>query len=164
MMQSSADYFVCFGLPERYMLDMAVLKAAYFKMARQSHPDTQAQVLDIQHQAAQRMAFIHAAYETLADSFLRARYLAKLRAVTPSTTVPPDVLAEQFALREAIDDAETADEKKQLKDALFQQMRVLETQCGQAFDVTHDRTVIERCLHVWPYYQRALAQLSEYEG
>ncbi|MES2211697.1 MAG: Fe-S protein assembly co-chaperone HscB [Pseudomonadota bacterium] len=153
------DYFACFGLPANYGLDTGALKTAYFRLARQYHPDAQAQIHDVQAQAAQQMAYVHTAYETLMNPFARAQYLAKLKGI-PAATMSEELLMEQFNLREAIDAAQTALDKKQLKEEVQSRLSTLEAQCQHAFDVAADSATIGRCLYVWPYYQRALAQLA----
>ena len=42
-MSTTPDYFTFYGLPESFLLDEAALKAKYYQLSRELHPDFHAQ-------------------------------------------------------------------------------------------------------------------------
>lgn len=102
------NYFVLFGLEEKYEQCQEQIKAGYLKLQRELHPDRfvgaapQTKQLAV-HYAAE----VNQAYEILSDRVLRAIYLLQLRGIPwteeESIALPADFLMEQMAFRERLE-------------------------------------------------------------
>ncbi len=107
------DYFSLFGLPPVFAIDVERLDALYRELQRQVHPDRFGAAGEGERRLAlERAAHINEAYRTLKDPLRRARYLLERHGLDPTTRqdVAADFLAEQMALREALEDIRQAPE------------------------------------------------------
>ena len=48
-MPDTANYFAFYGLPEAFLLDSAALKAKYYQLSRELHPDFHARHESFEH-------------------------------------------------------------------------------------------------------------------
>lgn len=136
------NYFALFGLPEQYEQCQEQIKAGYFKLQRELHPDRfvgaapQTKQLAV-HYAAE----VNRAYQTLSDRVLRAIYLLQLREIPwteeESIVLPADFLMEQMDFRERLEALkENNDEKARsaLKAEIEEKQRKIEQSPGYPQD------------------------------
>lgn len=121
------DHFALFGLAPSYAIDEAALSASYQALQQQVHPDRFAQGSESDKRIAmQSSAQVNEAYKTLRDPLTRAAYLcehmgAAVKAERHVGTMPAEFLMQQMQWREALAEAEAADDKAAI-DALEQQV------------------------------------------
>ncbi|QFY88920.1 Fe-S protein assembly co-chaperone HscB [Magnetovirga frankeli] len=113
MLDFGKNYFELFGLPQVYRLDQQALAERYRELQRVTHPDRHAAADDRQRRlAVQAAAQVNAAYETLKDPMLRARYLLALLGVEMAeqgeSTQDGAFLMEQMEMREELEAAKAA--------------------------------------------------------
>lgn len=111
--------FELFGLPPRFALDAGALYVRWKELQRQVHPDKfAAQGAAAQRVAMQWSARINEAYRRLKSPLQRAAYLCELNGAPidaeNNTAMPPAFLMQQMELREALDDAASADDLEQI--------------------------------------------------
>ncbi|CAG1013670.1 Co-chaperone protein HscB [Burkholderiaceae bacterium] len=120
-MRLDSDDFELFAVPRRFEQDRAVLDARWRALQAEVHPDRFA----VEGTAAQRVAMqwavrVNEAYQRLKDPLRRAAYLCELGGAPidaeNNTAMPASFLMQQMAWREALDDADTADEVQALAD------------------------------------------------
>lgn len=111
-----ADHFQRLGLPRQFEIDTAALEKSYFRMQRLLHPDRFATRTPKEKTLSQQQATsLNDAYETLKDPLARAAYLAGLmgRDVLKedgNAPVDPMILMEAMEMREALAEAESAED------------------------------------------------------
>ena len=116
----NADHFTRLGLHRGYGVASADLDRQYFGFQRRLHPDRFATRTPKERALSQLQATaLNEAYETLKDPMRRAAYLLRLagRSVDieqSSTVTDPVLLMEAMEMREALDEAETAEEVVEL--------------------------------------------------
>jgi len=101
------NFFELFQLTPDYSLDTRDLAARYRELQQVVHPDRFATASEQERRLSmQSAAHVNEAYQTLKHPLSRARYLLELRGVDTdqSTTLEPDFLMEQMALREQLED------------------------------------------------------------
>lgn len=111
--------FELFAVPARFAQDATQLDARWKDVQRQVHPDKfAAQGAAAQRVAMQWSARINEAYRRLKDPLKRAAYLCELNGAPidaeSNTAMPPEFLLQQMELREALDDADSADAMHEL--------------------------------------------------
>lgn len=120
-MKLDSDDFELFGLPRRFALDPAALDTRWRALQGEVHPDRFA----AQGTAAQRVAMqwavrVNEAYRHLKDPIQRAVQLCALNGVAidaeDNTAMPPAFLMQQMEWREALDEADTAEQVQALED------------------------------------------------
>ena len=107
--------FSFYCLPLQYQIDISSVTKLHRQYQTILHPDKFAQKDDdFLEKSAQLSAYASTSLETLADPVERACSLLELvsehRALEETDRVDNDLAIEVFAIREEIDDAETADE------------------------------------------------------
>ena len=93
------DYFTCFGVPRRLLLDPKKLEAKFYELSRTFHPDFyQTKSADEQTISLSNAAVLNTAYRTLRDPIQRAEYLLALEtgSVKDIRTSPPADLFEEI--------------------------------------------------------------------
>jgi molecular chaperone HscB len=120
-MKLDSDDFELFGLPRRFALDPVALDSQWRALQGEVHPDRFA----AQGAAAQRVAMqwavrVNEAYRHLKDPIQRAVQLCGLNGVAidaeDNTAMPPAFLMQQMEWREALDEADTAEQVQALED------------------------------------------------
>lgn len=134
------DDFTLFGLPQRHALDRAELDARWRALQAEVHPDRFA----AEGGAAQRLAMqwavrVNQAYQRLKDPLSRGAYLAELRGAPVqadnNTAMPAAFLMQQMAWREALDEAESAQDLDRLDAEVAEHERTQMAALQQALDV-----------------------------
>lgn len=106
--------FELFGLTQQFSQDRAAIDARWKQLQKEAHPDKFA----VQGASAQRVAMqwsvrINEAYQRLKDPLRRAAYLCELNGAAvnaeKNTAMPASFLMQQIEWREALDEAETAE-------------------------------------------------------
>lgn len=119
-MNPTQNHFELFGLPPQFSVDAAVLQTRYRELQREVHPDRFASASQAERRASmQRAARVNEAYQTLKSPLKRAEHLLQLQGVDPqfetNTSMPPEFLAEQLELREALEEATEAGDAHRLE-------------------------------------------------
>jgi len=111
----ATDHFSRLGMAPRFVIAPADLERQYFGFQRRLHPDRFATRSPKERALSQQQATaLNEAYETLKDPLRRAAYLLRLAGrvvdVNGSATVDdPVLLMEAMEMREALEEASTAD-------------------------------------------------------
>ena len=98
------NYFEIFSLPLKYEIDLKSLKAHYFKLQQEFHPDNY-QASHEKSAAIKIASKINIAYETLSSKLERARYLLNIMGLTQSEkemVLTSEFLINQMELREKL--------------------------------------------------------------
>jgi molecular chaperone HscB len=135
--------FELFEIPAQFAHDRSVLDAKWKDLQREAHPDKFA----AQGAAAQRIAMqwsvrINEAYNRLKDPLKRATYLCELNGAPiqahTNTSMPPAFMMMQIEWREALEEAETAEELEQIEKQTANYKREQLSKIEQFIDVKHD--------------------------
>lgn len=119
----SQNFFQLFNLPQQFNIDLPVLETSYRTIQSASHPDrfVTASAAD-KLVAMQTATTANEAYSTLKSPALRAAYLLGLSGVVAidekNNQMPADFLMQQMEWREAIEEAELANDIDALDDLL----------------------------------------------
>ena len=142
-MNLQATDFELFEIPAQFAQDRSVLDAKWKDLQREAHPDKFA----AQGAAAQRIAMqwsvrINEAYNRLKDPLKRATYLCELNGAPiqahTNTSMPPAFMMMQIEWREALEEAETAEELEQIEHQTANYKREQLSKIEQFIDVKHD--------------------------
>jgi len=115
------DAFARLGVPRAYDVDEAGLQRRYFDLQRRLHPDRFAAKSARERALSQQQAAaLNQAYETLKDPLDRAAELLRLagrnaRFAGQGTVDDPELLMEAMEMREALAEAETADQAESVQ-------------------------------------------------
>jgi molecular chaperone HscB len=104
------NHFDLFQMPARFVIDAALLDAAYREVQGRVHPDKFAAASDAEKRVAMQWATrANEAYKTLKNPLRRAAYLCELNGVDlgieSNTTMPTAFLMQQMEWRESLDEA-----------------------------------------------------------
>ena len=157
--------FELFDIPMRFAQDRARLDARWKELQREAHPDKFA----AQGAAAQRVAMqwsvrINEAYQRLKDPLRRASYLCELHGAPinaeNNTAMPADFLLLQIAWREALDDAENADEVNEIGLQANSGKREKLSKIEQMLDVDHDYATAARQARSLMFIERFASEVD----
>lgn len=144
-MNLQSDDFELFAVPRAFRQDPAGLDLRWKELQRLAHPDR----FSGQGAAAQRVAMqwsvrINEAYQRLKEPLKRAAYLCELAGVPvgaeDNTAMPAVFLMQQMEWREALDEADTAQEVAALQMHVDTAEREALVRCATALDMDHDAT------------------------
>jgi molecular chaperone HscB len=157
--------FELFGLEARFEQDLAAVDACWKDLQREAHPDKFA----AQGAAAQRVAMqwsvrINEAYKRLKDPLKRAAYLCELNAAPVNaennTAMPASFLMQQMDWREALDDAESADDLMRLGRLVKEAKQAMLVNCAQFLDEQHDYAKAVQEVRALMFVERFAADLD----
>lgn len=139
----AASDFELFGVAQRFAQDRAALDARWKELQREAHPDRfAAQDAATQRRAMQWSVRINEAYQRLKDPLRRAAYLCELAGAPvnahDNTAMPAEFLMQQMAWREALDEAQDAEQVQALLDTVLQSRQEALARCEQLLDREHD--------------------------
>jgi molecular chaperone HscB len=135
--------FELFGVPEQFAQDRVLMDMRWKELQREAHPDKFA----AHGAAAQRVAMqwsvrINEAYQRLKDPIKRATYLCELHGAPinaeNNTAMPADFLMQQMELREALDEADSANQLDRLHDECARLLRSMLAKTEQLIDTQKD--------------------------
>jgi molecular chaperone HscB len=164
-MNLQSNDFELFGVPQRFAQDRAVLDARWKDLQREAHPDKFA----AQGAAAQRVAMqwsvrINEAYQRLKDPLKRASYLCELNGAPinaeNNTAMPHDFLVQQMQWREALDDAETAEDFEEIASGAMLDGREKLAQIEQLMDVDGDFDAAARQVRSLMFIERFASEVD----
>ena len=138
-MNLDADDFTLLGLPRSFALDRPALDGQWKALQAKVHPDRfAAEGGTAQRVAMQWAVRVNEAYQRLKDPLKRAAYLCELAGVPvhseSNTAMPPDFLIQQMAWREALEDANSADDVKVLDGEVSAQRKARLSRITQLLD------------------------------
>jgi molecular chaperone HscB len=157
--------FELFGLEARFEQDRAAVDARWKDLQREAHPDKFA----AQGAASQRVAMqwsvrINEAYKRLKDPLKRAAYLCELNAAPVNaennTAMPASFLMQQMDWREALDDAESANDLLQLSRLVKEAKQSMLARCAQFLDDQHDYAKAVQEVRALMFVERFAADLD----
>ena len=118
---SSVDYFTKLGMARDFEIGIKNLEAAYFALQRKLHPDLFMRKSEKEKTISMQQTMdINAAYETLKSPLKRAEYMLSLEGLVvnkdgrSSVKASPALLMESMETREELEDADNADEIRNL--------------------------------------------------
>tara|TARA_R110001583_G_scaffold2415_3_gene17684 strand:+ start:7058 stop:7597 length:540 start_codon:yes stop_codon:yes gene_type:complete len=131
------NFFVLFGLPQTYQIDMAELSGRYLSLQKNLHPDRHAHLGEREQlRAIQAVAHLNDALATLKSPLKRAAYLLRLKGIDTagsSTTISDGAfLMQQMLLREELDEAKDAEDPLAELERLQKKTALLEAQLHQS--------------------------------
>lgn len=157
--------FELFGVPQRFAQDRAALDARWKDLQREAHPDKFA----AQGPAAQRVAMqwsvrINEAYQRLKDPLKRASYLCELNGAPidaeKNTAMPHDFLVQQMQWREALDEAETAEDFEEIASQAMSSGREKLAKIAQSLDVDRDFPAAARQVRSLMFIERFASEVD----
>jgi molecular chaperone HscB len=157
--------FELFGVPQRFAQDRAALDARWKELQREAHPDKFA----AQGAAAQRLAMqwsvrINEAYQRLKDPLKRASYLCELNGAPidaeKNTAMPHDFLVQQMQWREALDEAETAEDFEEIASQAMSSGREKLAKIAQLLDVDRDFPAAARQVRSLMFIERFASEVD----
>ena len=109
------EYFSFFGLPPNLTVDLDDLKARFYKLSREWHPDRFSRASAAEQQVAlDSTAILNDGYRVLRDPIRRAEYVLSKNGFDiseqKSKNVPPELLEEVFELNMALEELRNGDE------------------------------------------------------
>ena len=112
------NYFLFYGLEEKYELDKTLIKNCYLEKSKLYHPDFYGDDAQAQNIAIASSAYNNLAYKTLSNDIRRAQYLLdlKLNQSEQSKQLPQDFLMDMMDINERIDELEAGAEAKIIQD------------------------------------------------
>lgn len=142
-----------------------MLDARWKDLQREAHPDKFA----AQGAAAQRLAMqwsvrINEAYQRLKDPLKRASYLCELNGAPinaeKNTAMPHDFLVQQMQWREALDDAETAEDFEEIASRAMVNGREKLSKIEQLLDVDRDFPAAARQVRSLMFIERFASEVD----
>jgi len=135
--------FELFGLAQKFRQDRTAIDTRWKELQREAHPDKfAAQGSTAQRVAMQWSVRINQAYQRLKDPLNRAIYLCELNGVPVNaennTAMPGTFLMQQMEWREALDEAETAENIDEIALQSNEYMREQLLKIEQAIDDQRD--------------------------
>lgn len=168
-----ADHFQRLGLPRGFEIDTAALETSYFRMQRLLHPDRFATRTPKEKTLSQQQATsLNDAYETLKDPLDRAVYLAHLKGLDVlkegcNTLSDPVILMEAMEMREALAEAETADDLSAMTKHTQGEIADCESELSDAFaadDLDKAAALITRLKYLRKLADDTRARRAELRG
>lgn len=176
-MSGQTNPFARMGIDPTFALDTDALQARFLALSAEHHPDRFSDPAD-QADAADRIARINEAYQTLSDPERRANaLLAVLGGPAPEDdkSLPQDLLSEMIDIRERQEEAtesgdeakirELADWARDRRDTSLKRIAMLFKMATMGDDVQQEKLAIIRVeLNALRYYERMIEQLPDLAG
>ena len=165
------NYFALFGLEQHFSVDTAQLRRAYRRLQALYHPDNFAgSDAATRLQSVQNSARVNDAYNTLADTVARARYLLELRTGQPvadnNLADEPAFLMAQIEAREQLEAIRNGqggyDDLTALSDNYEQELHELGTRFEQLLE-GDDLSQAESLIAKMQLYSKLLAETAALE-
>ena len=135
-MNLQSNDFELFDLAQKFRQDRPQIDARWKELQREAHPDKfAAQGASAQRIAMQWSVRINEAYQRLKSPLARAAYLCELNGfpvnAENNTAMPASFLMQQIEWRETLDEAETAEDMRQMAS------KTNEYECEQLLKIEH---------------------------
>jgi molecular chaperone HscB len=123
------NYFQLFDLEQGFFPDQALVKRKYYKLSRRFHPDFFVQQGDAARELAEeKLKEVHAAYAVLADPGRTMAYILGLELglqAEEKHTLSPGFLMEMMDFNEALQEADTAEQRAVVREQINSKKREL---------------------------------------
>lgn len=123
------NYFELFGLPRGFFPDPVQVKRKYYELSRQYHPDFFVQSGEAALELAEeKLKEVHAAYAVLSDADKTMAYVLDLEIGLPEGekyTLSPDFLMEMMEMNEALQEADTEQERGRVREQIMSKKKEL---------------------------------------
>ena len=142
-MKLDSDDFELFGIPRRFEQDREQLDRRWRELQADVHPDRFATAAAAGQRVAMQWAVrVNEAYQRLKDPLRRAAYLCELEGAPidaeNNTAMPAAFLIEQMEWREALDDADAAEQVEALLAQVAERRKQALAQLGKVLDQRRD--------------------------
>jgi len=157
--------FELFGLAQKFRQDRAAIDTRWKELQREAHPDKfAAQGSSAQRVATQWSVRINQAYQRLKDPLNRASYLCELNGAPVNaennTAMPASFLMQQMEWREALDEAETAENIDEIALQSNEYMREQLLKIEQAIDDQRDFKLAVEQVRSLMFVERFISELD----
>ena len=168
----SNNHFELFDLPVSFDVDESKLTERFQTLQRSLHPDRFAAAPAAEKRwSIQAASLVNGAYQSLSDPLTRASYLLELNGISvdeeTDTQMDPMFLMQQMELREAIGDAEQADDPFDELDKVRKELRsgTRDSQArfsaaADSSDWTNARTVVRE----WQFFNKLAREVKAIEA
>lgn len=151
--------FELFGIPAQFSQDRSALDAKWKELQRQAHPDKfSAQGAAAQRAAMQWSVRINEAYQRLKDPTARAAYLCELNGAPihaeSNTAMPAAFLMQQMDLREALDEAQSAEDLNEITQKSLYLLREQLSKAEQFIDQTKEYAAAAQAVRALLFIQK----------
>lgn len=163
------NYFELFGLKPIFNLDLAALEGNYRKIQSESHPDRFVTASGAEKlQSMQTATLTNEAYQTLKIPANRAKYILELQGINAiaetNTAMSAEFLMQQMEWREALEDAKTEKNIKDLE-SLLTEMRTeaknLQLSLGDLLDIKKDYKAATETTRKLIFIDKVCADISK---
>ena len=158
-MKLDSDDFELFGIPRRYEQDREQLDRRWRELQAEVHPDRFATAAAAGQRVALQWAVrVNEAYQRLKDPLRRAAYLCELEGAPidaeNNTAMPAGFLVEQMEWREALDDADTAEQVEALSAQVAAHRKQALIRLGTVLDQRRDFTAAAQLVRALMFVER----------
>jgi molecular chaperone HscB len=153
------NYFQLFDLEQGFFPDQAMVKRKYYELSRRFHPDFFVQQGEVaREQAEERLKEVHAAYNVLSDAGKTMAYLLELEtgiSAEEKYALSPIFLMEMMELNEALQEANSAEERAEVTAQIIDKKRELYEDIKPVLEAYQPGVVSpEAMLPIKEYYYR----------
>ena len=164
--------FELFEIPAQFSQDRSTLDAKWKDLQREAHPDkfaAYAAAHGAEGAAAQRIAMqwsvrINEAYNRLKEPLKRATYLCELNGAPidahTNTAMPPAFMMMQIDWREALEDANTAQELEEIELQTLNYKREQLLKIEQCIDLRHDYKAAANVVRALMFVARFVGEIE----
>ena len=162
------NYFQLFHFEIGFDIDLSELKSRYQQLQKLTHPDLFVNASEQEKRLyMQKNAQVNDAYQVLSSPVLRAEHILSLQNVAlpdPNATLgDTDFLMQQMELREAMQEANSAEQIQALKAQISAQQKDLEAQIKQSLQAKSDEAneQASQALTKLKFFTKLILELDE---
>ena len=98
------NYFEFYDIPVKFNIDENALKAKFYKIAKENHPDFFVNDEEKYNTVLQISSLNNEVYKCLSNFYLRAEYILKISAIKFEEKLTPKFLFEMMEINESLED------------------------------------------------------------
>ena len=164
-MNLQSNDFELFGLAQKFNQDRTAIDARWKELQREAHPDKFAALgVSAQRVAMQWSVRINEAYQRLKDPLRRAAYMCELNGAPvnaeKNTAMPIEFLMQQIEWREALDEADTAEDTDKIALQARKYAREQLLKIEQAIDTDNDLNAAVEQVRSLMFVERFAAEVD----